>query len=255
MYLQIFFRNSLVNFLILYLYSLLSMESGSKREWKSVCICFPGSFSLFLFLSPCVLPCHPPWDGSGSRSCSKDESNVVKNSVHLWEPAWINCCDSPGVHHPLSLLLEAQGYLLAAFSADFFFFFYHRKLGAFTGAFWAVWQRLLFSLYVCCFPLILLYKRSHLCLKGRSVCKSVCNDWDEECEWAEKCRRHMFVAYSLSVLTSLSECMAQSSTGSWSPATECYITLVLLTLQIGSSRICFGAEDEVWLNMVIDIDI
>lgn len=98
-------------------------------------------------------------------------------------------------------------------------------------------------------------KGSHLCLKTRSVCKSVCDDCDEECEWVENHRRHVFMASSLSVLTSLSECMAQWSAGSWSPETECYVSLVLLSLQIGFSRICFGPDDEAWLNMVIDTDI
>lgn len=231
------------------------MESGSKREWKSVCICFPGSFLCFFSSAPLSFHAIP------------HEMEVAAEAAARVRAVWWKILSIYGNLHGLTAVIPQvftthwaycwrhkaiywQHFLLISY-----FFFYHRKLGAFTGAFWAVWQRLLFSLYVCCFPLILLYKRSHLCLKGRSVCKSVCNDWDEECEWAEKCRRHMFVAYSLSVLTSLSECMAQSSTGSWSPATECYITLVLLTLQIGSSRLCFGAEDEVWLNMVIDIDI
>lgn len=186
-----------------------------------------------------------PWDGSGSRCCSKDEI-IVHNVVKERCPFTGICMDwltwFPRCSPPTESIVGGTRLFTESIFCWFVFFFLSQKITL-------VLSELSDRDYS--FP----SKGSHLCLKTRSVCKSVCDDCDEECEWVEKHRRHVFMASSLSVLTSLSECMAQWSAGSWSPETECYVSLVLLSLQIGFSRICFGPDDEVWLNMVIDTDI
>lgn len=173
-----------------------------------ICVClFSGQLlSLFPFLSSCAFPCHPPWDWSGSRCCCKGESSVVKECC-----PFIGICMDwltwfPWCLPPTESIVGGTRLFTGSIFCWFLFFYVTENYHV---AFRAVWQRLHFSLYVFCFPYILLCKGSHLCLKTRSVCKSVCDDWDEECEWVEKNRRHVFVAYSLSVLPSLSECVTQ----------------------------------------------
>lgn len=168
------------------------------RESGNLCGFFPGTFSLhFLSSAPAPFQAIPNEMEVAAEAAARMRAmwwktlSIYRNLHGLTDVIpWMFTTHWFYWRHKV---IYWQHFLL-------FFFFFHRKLGASKGAFRAVWQRLLFSLYVCYFPLILSYKGSHLALKARFACKSVCDDWDEECEWVEKHRRHIFVAYSLSVL-------------------------------------------------------
>lgn len=120
--------------------------------------------SLFSYLGLYGIPCHPPWDESGSRHWSKRlwvwSALYSERAVQLQECVFIDWPDSPGVYHAWGLLLEIRGYLLGVFSVTFFF--WHRKLPCCFQS--SLAEITLFSLCIL-FSVHLLYKGSHLCLK------------------------------------------------------------------------------------------